>query len=61
MIAVHYPKRKYITMKSSFSEENLTEFIKRVLIGKEPADNLPNELPKLKQVEKWTRGQKDEL
>ena len=52
VIAVNYKKKMYSICRSSFSKENLVDFISNLLNGKEHLSKLPEGI-KIKKVDKW--------
>ena len=52
VIAVHYKKKMYSICRSSFSKENLVDFVSNLLNGKEHLSKLPDGI-KIKKVDKW--------
>ena len=52
VIAVNYKKKMYSICRSSFSKENLVEFVSNLLNGKEHLSKLPEGI-KIKKVEPW--------
>ena len=52
VIAVHYKKKMYSICRSSFSKENLIDFVSNLLNGKEHLSKLPDNI-KIKKVDKW--------
>lgn len=53
VVAISFAKKKYAVMRSSFSKANLSEFLTKLLNGKQVLDNLPANLPKLPKVDEW--------
>lgn len=51
-VAINYNKKKYAICRSSFSSDNLHDFIVSLLVGKEPLMNLP-EIKALKKQTEW--------
>ena len=54
VIAVNYKKKMYSICRSSFSKENLVDFVSRLLNGKEHLSKLPEGI-KIKKVEAWDK------
>jgi len=52
VIAVNYKKKMYSICRSSFSKENLQDFVSNLLNGKEHLSKLPEGI-KIKKVDKW--------
>ena len=52
VIAVNYKKKMYSVCRSSFSKENLQDFVSNLLNGKEHLSKLPEGI-KIKKVDKW--------
>ena len=52
VIAVNYKKKMFSICRSSFSKENLVDFVSSLLIGKEHLSKLPDGI-KIKKVDKW--------
>ena len=52
VIAVNYKKKMFSICRSSFSKENLADFVSSLLNGKEHLSKLPEGI-KIKKVEKW--------
>ena len=52
VIAVNYKKKMYSICRSSFSKENLGDYISSLLYGKEHLSKLPEGI-KIKKVDKW--------
>ena len=52
VIAVNYKKKMFSICRSSFSKENLVDFISNLLNGREHLSKLPEGI-KIKKVEKW--------
>ena len=52
VIAVNYKKKMYSICRSSFSKENLVDFVSNLLNGKEHLSKLPDGI-KIKKVDKW--------
>ena len=52
VIAVNYKKKMYSICRSSFSKENLGDYISNLLYGKEHLSKLPEGI-KIKKVDKW--------
>ena len=54
VIAVNYKKKMYSICRSSFSKENLQDFVSNLLNGKEHLSKLPEGI-KIKKVEAWDK------
>ena len=52
VIAVNYKKKMYSICRSSFSKENLVDFVSNLLNGREHLSKLPEGI-KIKKVDKW--------
>ena len=52
VIAVNYKKKMYSICRSSFSKDNLVDFVSNLLNGKEHLSKLPEGI-KIKKVDKW--------
>ncbi len=52
VIAVNYKKKMFSICRSSFSKENLVDFVSSLLMGKEHLSKLPDGI-KIKKVDKW--------
>ena len=52
VIAVNYKKKMFSICRSSFSKENLSDFVSSLLNGKEHLSKLPEGI-KIKKVDKW--------
>ena len=52
VIAVNYKKKMYSICRSSFSKENIVDYISNLLFGKEHLSKLPEGI-KIKKVDKW--------
>ena len=52
VIAVNYKKKMFSICRSSFSKENLVDFVSSLLIGKEHLSKLPDGI-KIKKIDKW--------
>ena len=52
VIAVNYKKKMYSICRSSFSKENLVDFVSNLLNGKEHLSKLPEGI-KIKKADKW--------
>lgn len=48
VIAINHGKKKYSTMRASYSKDNLEKFIGDLLLGKVAVQNLRDNLPKIK-------------
>ena len=53
LVAISFPKKKFVVMRSSYSKDNLALFVSRLISGKHVLENLPASLPQLATVDEW--------